>query len=875
MLDQMPNTFADLKKMGDIDPRTASQLKSKDCPSLFSHACKTYDKGIQYSRLGDKQRAYPLFLRAGIICGIIAKQPDKHRFLETAEGKHYRDVFTNILEATEKLSDELQTYYADAALAKSLDIQMNIEPEPAAVAPATPGQALLESLETTIKPKDIVTLAKEGLHVLIIDFRPNKEAFIDFREDQLGKNIIVAKCLPNHIEGNITLSQFSKILPVQERPKVYPSEMQKYDLVVFMDEQDVKVGNDGRLQPPANFLMNCLTEYAYNSPLRRPPVTLKGGFTLWKHAYGCYVDSGARSSLFNDDDDFLKVLNDCRRSVNVSYPDLYPSRVEEPAWPSNVPQASNSAPSIAHNRVPSQPSLPPKEAVSVKPAVPEATAFPSHEGPPVSVPSRSAPARPTIDRATKPPARISPESAPSIAQANNNPIVAQAPKVPVLGGARVAEPIPKPRTLPAAPPPAGFVDSYVDVSNGYPRRQYPVPEVPPPSKVPQPQPLVPQRPPIPDRSTKVPPLSSQDHIYKLMAVYEKMYTQLESRSAPGPPPVGFRNLGNTCFMNTTLQAIINTPKMRDIFTRNVFTRYINENNTLGTKGIISTAFSAMMDLYWSGRVRVIVPDIFLRTFADEVSRELVDGRQHDAQEFQIHFLDYLHEDMNQVRKRTPFSQDYDGRNLPAQAADYTRKLAQFSSSPIADLFNLRTVSIITCDQCSTSSATFEESSQISLELEYNAPAQLAECLRKHFRREVLKGDSRWNCPNCHRPVVASRETFIWQLPQTLVIHLKRFSQGRDGEFYKTETPVHFDVNGLSLLDFVHPAALRQHGSYDLYAITNHLGKLNHGHYTSYVRNQHSWLKYNDDIVSEVGQQHLNPREAFVLFYAASGLSAKR
>lgn len=37
--------------------------------------------------------------------------------------------------------------------------------------------------------------------------------------------------------------------------------------------------------------------------------------------------------------------------------------------------------------------------------------------------------------------------------------------------------------------------------------------------------------------------------------------------------------------------------------------------------------------------------------------------------------------------------------------------------------------------------------------------------------------------------------------------------------------------------------------YDCFAVTNHLGMINAGHYTAYAKNNDIWYIYNDDIVS--------------------------
>lgn len=272
-------------------------------------------------------------------------------------------------------------------------------------------------------------------------------------------------------------------------------------------------------------------------------------------------------------------------------------------------------------------------------------------------------------------------------------------------------------------------------------------------------------------------------------------------------------------MNTTLQALINTPGMKRLFTEQKFIRLVNPDNSIGSSGVMSALFSALMDIYWSGSVKVIHPSIFLKTFADVVNRSMADRRQHDAQEFQIYLMDSLHEDTNRVERKKGFEQDYDGTNLEKHAADYDRKQKQFASSPITDLFNIRTVSVIECTACGKSSATFEEMSQISLELEDTGFQQLSNSLRKHFKREILEKDCKWNCPRCKKPQVATRDTFIWHLPRTLVIHFKRFSQYGSYDYCKNDANVNFDIDNLSLDEYIHPQASKPDYYYSLFAIT--------------------------------------------------------
>ena len=55
--------------------------------------------------------------------------------------------------------------------------------------------------------------------------------------------------------------------------------------------------------------------------------------------------------------------------------------------------------------------------------------------------------------------------------------------------------------------------------------------------------------------------------------------------------------------------------------------------------------------------------------------------------------------------------------------------------------------------------------------------------------------------------------------------------------------------------------------YDLYGICNHIGNVNGGHYTSYIKTANGeWIHFNDDNLSKVVKSHLITPLAYCLFY---------
>lgn len=137
-----------------------------------------------------------------------------------------------------------------------------------------------------------------------------------------------------------------------------------------------------------------------------------------------------------------------------------------------------------------------------------------------------------------------------------------------------------------------------------------------------------------------------------------------------------------------------------------------------------------------------------------------------------------------------------------------------------------------------------------------------------MQEEVLKGDDKWYCGKCKDHVVATKKMEIYSSPDYLIIHLKRFSHTR-GMFggRKINQLITFPVEGLDLSKYL----LKKDGQkvlYDLYAVSNHFGSLNGGHYTAYARNPvyNKWYGFDDSEVSKMSAGDLNTKAAYVLFY---------
>lgn len=340
---------------------------------------------------------------------------------------------------------------------------------------------------------------------------------------------------------------------------------------------------------------------------------------------------------------------------------------------------------------------------------------------------------------------------------------------------------------------------------------------------------------------------------------------------------GLKNLGNTCYMNATLQCLANTIPLALHFLSDRYKKDIPSDSHRGTGGDTAHEFKNLLgQMYYSDKS--VSPKGF-KSLMGRLFNVYAGYEQQDAHEFLLNFIDKLHEDLNKAvhRRGTP------APLAPAEEASLSlnARINRFWSqhvdrhlSVISDLFEGLLVSNLTCLVCRKSSSSFEVFSCLSLPIPAvtGSVSNLQDCLKLFLETESMSGEAAWDCPSCKQKRKAEKRMIIARLPKILIIQFNRFRCETAWQSKKLQTYVHFPSNSLDMSDYLDRTRVETkcRGPYYLYAFLNHYGTLATGHYIAYCRTSlgGAWYMYDDASVTEVTLSESDKRNAYILFYTS-------
>uniref|UniRef100_A0A8B9JRT3 Ubiquitin carboxyl-terminal hydrolase 32 n=1 Tax=Astyanax mexicanus TaxID=7994 RepID=A0A8B9JRT3_ASTMX len=187
---------------------------------------------------------------------------------------------------------------------------------------------------------------------------------------------------------------------------------------------------------------------------------------------------------------------------------------------------------------------------------------------------------------------------------------------------------------------------------------------------------------------------------------------------------GLSNLGNTCFMNSSIQCVSNTKPLTDYFISGRHLYELNRTNPIGMRGHMAKCYGDLVQELWSGTQKNIAP-LKLRWTIAKYAPRFNGFQQQDSQELLAFLLDGLHEDLNRVHEK-PYVElkDSDGRPDAEVATEAWENHLRRNRSIVVDLFHGQLKSQVKCKTCGHISARFDPFNFLSLPLPMDSSMHL-------------------------------------------------------------------------------------------------------------------------------------------------------
>ena len=310
---------------------------------------------------------------------------------------------------------------------------------------------------------------------------------------------------------------------------------------------------------------------------------------------------------------------------------------------------------------------------------------------------------------------------------------------------------------------------------------------------------------------------------------------------------GLVNLGNTCYLNASLQIISHIPELNN---------YLLENNNYNENidKIITIEWLELYKIMWSNNC-TISPKRFLY-YSKEVSLKkniLFSGNdQYDSIEYFNFIIDSFHSSLNNTNTLKLIKTN---NKILNESIDLYEKT---NSSIIHILFT----SFINYTYINSDTITFEFNKieptfSIELSIPKISPITIEDCLEYTYKPETMSDLWFDEKTKTNKPLI--KYSKLCYLPHILVIHLKRWDYAT---LNKNNTLIHYN-DVLDLFPYTEYNE-KENCKYELFGIINHEGNVLGGHYYSYIKKNNKWLCFNDSSISLI--QNFVSNNNYCLFY---------
>ena len=327
---------------------------------------------------------------------------------------------------------------------------------------------------------------------------------------------------------------------------------------------------------------------------------------------------------------------------------------------------------------------------------------------------------------------------------------------------------------------------------------------------------------------------------------------------------GLSNLGNTCFINSTMQVLSHTYELNNFLNLDTYRKKIKINQ----ESALLIEWDNLRKLLWSDNC-IVSPGKFLKTIhkiAEIKGIDIFTGySQNDLPEFLLFLIDSFHNSISREITMTVSGQiENETDKIAVKCFEMIKQMYTKDYSEIWNLFYAVHISeIISLENGTQISIKPEPFFMIDLPIpQNNKSPSIIDCFDLYVEGEILDGDNAWFNEETNSKINVKKQISFWSFPNILVIDFKRFNSRNQ----KNQILITFPLDNLDLSKYV-VGYKKNSYVYELYGVCNHSGGPLGGHYTSYVKNANDkWYHYNDSDVKEINADSIISPKAYCLFY---------
>jgi ubiquitin carboxyl-terminal hydrolase 8 len=327
---------------------------------------------------------------------------------------------------------------------------------------------------------------------------------------------------------------------------------------------------------------------------------------------------------------------------------------------------------------------------------------------------------------------------------------------------------------------------------------------------------------------------------------------------------GLTNLGNTCFINSTMQILSHTYELNELLDSSNLKKKIQNKY----ESALLVEWDNLRHILWKEKCTVS-PGKFVKTIqkiAEIKDLDMFTGySQNDLPEFLLFVIDCFHSSIaREIKMTISGKSENEIDDIAIKCFDMIKQTYSKEYSEIWNLFYAVHISeIISLETGKQMTIKPEPFFMIDLPIPQIKSPSIIDCFDMYVEGEILEGDNAWYNEEIKSKIDVKKKISFWSFPNILVIDFKRFNSKNQ----KNQILITFPFDNLDLSKYVIGYKKTSY-NYELYGVCNHTGGVLGGHYTSYVKNANGkWYHFNDTNVSEVRviEQIISPK-AYCLFY---------